>query len=223
MQFIVPTHSSVANIPDKNSPDFYDNKFAATQKYRINCLFIIWEELYRKKKLMWILWLIILLQHILTSCVFKLLNNCSNNRYRHWPQQHPHWQLGGNRRPCYNFLISSRKDPICCVWTFTDRDLWRAVCQRRGTRPALCPHGAGNGWHPWVAARRRNPEQVRGSKPSSTGICAHLHLYEKMTLCLFYVTDETALFLPIINKEKHTRPRCLTWVKTKHTVKMSLF
>lgn len=31
-----------------------------------------------------------------------------------------------------------------------------------------------------------------------------------MTLCLFYVAEETALFLPIINKEKHTKPNCLT-------------
>lgn len=35
---------------------------------------------------MWILWLIMLLQNILTSCMFNLLNNCGNNRYRHWPQ-----------------------------------------------------------------------------------------------------------------------------------------
>lgn len=136
----------------------------------------------------------------------------------HWDTVHQ-WQLGGNRRPCYKFPISSRMNPLISVWTFADRDLWRAVCQRRGTRPALCPHGAGVWWHPWITTRRRNTEQVRGTKASLSGIvCTR---YGKMTLCLFYVAEETALFLPIINKEKHTKPNCLTWVK-KRNVKISL-
>lgn len=58
MQFIFPTHSNfpnVVNIPNKDSPNFYDsdNKFAVIWKYRINSgilsSIIMWEELYRKK------------------------------------------------------------------------------------------------------------------------------------------------------------------------------
>lgn len=58
MQFIFPTHSNfpnVVNIPNKDSPNFYDsgNKFAVIWKYRINSgilsSIIMWEELYGKK------------------------------------------------------------------------------------------------------------------------------------------------------------------------------
>lgn len=46
----------------------------------------------------------------------------------------------------------------------SDRDLWGAMCQRRGTGSAVCPHGARIHCDPWTATRWRHTEQVRDTK-----------------------------------------------------------
>lgn len=71
-------------------------------------------------------------------------------------------------------------------------------------------------WRPVTSLDYHQEEEYRASTRHQTQLkwylCTSASLWE-MTPCLFYVIEETALFLPIINKEKHTRPHCLMWVK----------
>lgn len=119
---------------------------------------------------------------------------------------------------------SSRVNPFIPVWMFADRDLWRAVCQRWGSRPALRPHSAGVRWHPWITARRRNTEQVGGAKPSSNGICAHLHLFWENDLVLVLCYRRNCI-ISAYYQQRETYKATLPNVskKKRSTVKVSLF
>lgn len=100
---------------------------------------------------------------------------------------------------------------ICCVVfaSKSDRDLWWAVCQRGGPWPAVCPHSPRINCNSWITTRGRHTEQVRHKM--SFYVCFKT-LYRKMTPYFLGVTEGTASFLPIINKERHTRPHCQMWV-----------
>lgn len=77
-----------------------------------------------------------LLKNILTSCIFKLLNNCGNNRYRHWPQSN---NPSGNWVAIEDHAITSPSHPEWIHYFLSERlltEIYEELCAR-GEEPDL--------------------------------------------------------------------------------------